>query len=110
MIAYRLLRGIDMLRNACLVLRERCVIGITANADRMRYFVEHSIGIVTALVPVIGYEQATDVARTALTSGRGVFEIVLERELLTREQLDAILNPEAMTAPRFTKEFAVAKG
>jgi aspartate ammonia-lyase len=109
-IAYRLLRGIDMLRNACHVLRERCVIGITANADRMRYFVEHSIGIVTALVPVIGYEQATDVARTALTSGRGVFEIVLERELLTREQLDAILNPEAMTAPRFTKEFAAVKG
>ena len=109
-IAYRLLRGINMLRNACLVLRERCVTGITANADRMRYFVEHSIGIVTALVPVIGYEQATDVARTALTSGRGVFEIVLERELLTREQLDAILNPEAMTAPRFTKEFAAGKG
>lgn len=108
-IAYRLLRGIDMLRNACLVLRERCVTGITANADRMRYFVEHSIGIVTALVPVIGYAAATDVARTALASGRGVFEIVLERGLLTREQLDAILNPAAMTAPRFTTEFTVTK-
>ncbi|XWV14992.1 MAG: aspartate ammonia-lyase [Gemmatimonas sp.] len=106
-IAYRLLRGIDMLRSACLVLRERCVTGITANADRMRHFVEHSIGIVTALVPVIGYEQATDVARTALASGRGVFEIVLERGLLTRDQLDAILNPAAMTAPRnVTQEFS----
>jgi aspartate ammonia-lyase len=102
-IAYRLLRGIDMLRNACAVLRERCVTGITANADRMRHFVEHSIGIVTALVPVIGYEEATDVARTALASGRGVFDIVLERELLTRAQLDAILNPAAMTAPRLTQ-------
>jgi hypothetical protein len=68
-IAYRLLRGIDMLRNACLVLRERCITGITANADRMRHFVEHSIGIVTALVPVIGYEVASDVARTALQAG-----------------------------------------
>ena len=106
-IAYRLLRGIDMLRNACLVLRERCVTGITANADRMRHFVEHSIGIVTALVPVIGYEEATDVARTALASGRGVFEIVLERGLLTREQLDGILNPAAMTAPRnVTQEYS----
>lgn len=105
-IAYRLLRGIDMLRNACLVLRERCVTGITANADRMRYFVEHSIGIVTALVPVLGYEVATDIAKTALASGRGVFDLVLERGLLTREQLDEILNPAAMTAPRTTQEFS----
>lgn len=99
-IAYRLLRSIDTMRNACQVLRERCVNGITANVDRMRYFVEHSIGIVTALVPVIGYEAATDIAKTALDSGRGVFEIVLERGLLTRDQLDTILNPAAMTAPR----------
>jgi aspartate ammonia-lyase len=104
-IAYRLLRGLDMLRNACIVLRERCVTGITANADRMRYFVEHSIGIVTALVPVLGYEIATDIAKTALASGRGVFDLVLERKLLTREQLDEILNPSAMTAPRDTQEF-----
>ncbi len=105
-IAYRLLRGIDMLRNACIVLRERCVTGITANADRMRYFVEHSIGIVTALVPVLGYEVATDIAKTALASGRGVFDLVLERKLLTREQLDGILNPAMMTAPRDTHEFS----
>ena len=107
-IAYRLLRGIDMLRNACTVLRERCVTGITANPDRMRYFVEHSIGIVTALVPVLGYEVATDIAKTALASGRGVFDLVLERELLTRAQLDDILNPAAMTAPRDTQEFSLA--
>ena len=105
-IAYRLLRGIDMLRNACTVLRERCVTGITANPDRMRYFVEHSIGIVTALVPVLGYEVATDMAKTALASGRGVFDLVLERELLTRAQLDDILNPAAMTAPRDTQDFS----
>lgn len=108
-IAYRLLRGIDMLRNACAVLRERCVTGITPNADRMRHFVEHSIGIVTALVPVIGYEAATDVARTALASDRGVFDIVLERGLLTREELEAALNPAAMTAPRSTQSFTAAK-
>jgi aspartate ammonia-lyase len=104
-IAYRLLRGIDMLRNACIVLRERCVTGITANADRMRYFVEHSIGIVTALVPVLGYDVATDIAKSALASGRGVFDLVLERKLLSREQLDEILNPAMMTAPRDTQDF-----
>jgi aspartate ammonia-lyase len=99
-IAYRLLRSIDMLRAACVVLRERCVTGITANVDRMRAFVEQSIGIVTALVPVIGYETATEIAKIALESGRGVFDVVLERGVLTRAQLDEILNPAAMTAPR----------
>ncbi len=98
-IAYRLLRGMSMMRNACDVLRTRCIEGITANPERMRYFVEHSIGIVTALVPVIGYEAATDVARAALSSGRGVYDIVCERGLMTRAALDELLNPEAMTRP-----------
>jgi aspartate ammonia-lyase len=65
----------------------------------MREMVEHSIGIVTALVPALGYENATVVAKEALESGRGVYDIVLERKLLTRERLDEILNPDAMTAP-----------
>ncbi len=99
-IAFRLLRGLDMLRRACIVLRERCVDGITANADRMRYFVENSIGIVTALVPIIGYEVATDVAKSALESGRSVFDVVLDRGVLTRAQLDEILDPSNMLAPR----------
>jgi len=99
-IAYRLLRGLSMMRNACDVLRTRCVTGITANPERMRHFVEHSIGIVTALVPTIGYEAASDIARTALQSGRGVYELVLERGLLTRAELDQILNPETMTKPQ----------
>src|SRR3981189_1280804 len=99
-IAYRLLGGISALTNACTALRERCINGITANPDRMRQFVEHSIGIVTALVPVLGYEASTEIARDALASGRGVFDLVMERGLMTREQLNRALNPEAMTAPR----------
>ena len=99
-IAYRLMRSLLSLRNACHTLRERCVSGITANVDRMRHFVEHSVGIVTALVPVLGYETATDVAKAAYESDRGVFDIVLERGLLTRAQLDEILNPAAMIAAR----------
>jgi aspartate ammonia-lyase len=91
-----LLRSIETLRNACTVLRDRCVVGITANPDQMRRFVEHSIGIVTALVPVIGYETASAIAKEALESGRGVYELVLERKVLSREQLDRLLNPEAM--------------
>ena len=99
-IAYRLLGGLDMLKNACDVLRERCVTGVTANADRMRQFVEHSIGIVTALVPAIGYERASDVAKEALATGRGVVDLVTERGLMTRAELDAALDPGAMVGGR----------
>jgi aspartate ammonia-lyase len=75
----------------------------------MRSFVEQSIGIVTALVPVIGYEASTEIARDALASGRGVYDLVMERGLLTRDQLDQALNPEAMTAPRAVSGKAKAK-
>jgi aspartate ammonia-lyase len=99
-IAYRLLRGIESMRNACIVLRERCVDGITANPDRMRWFLENSVGIVTALVPVLGYETSTGIALEALSTNRGVYDIVCDRGLMTREELDRVLNPESMTAPR----------
>jgi len=95
-IAYRLLGGISQMTSAWTVLRERCVVGITANPDRMRWFVEHSIGIVTALVPVLGYETSTAIAKMALETGRGVYEVVCDGGFLNREQLDRILNPEAM--------------
>jgi aspartate ammonia-lyase len=95
-IAYRLLRSIDELRNACVVLRTRCVVGITANPDRLRRFVEQSIGIATALVPSLGYAKATQIAKEALDSGRGVYDVVLEQKLMSREDLDRVLNPKSM--------------
>jgi len=100
-IAYRLLNSMTILTRACEVLKTRCVEGITANVERMRHFVEHSIGIVTALVPIIGYEKSTQIAKEALDTGRGVYELVLESGLMTRTELDAALNPEAMTAPKY---------
>jgi aspartate ammonia-lyase len=96
-IAYRLLLSIQTMRNAFTVLRERCVEGITPNPARMRQFVEQSIGIVTALVPAVGYEKATIIAKEALASGRGVYDLVLEQKLLSREELDRLLNPDVMT-------------
>jgi len=96
-IGYRLLRGMSTLTRACEVLRDRCVVGITANVSRMRHFVEQSIGIVTALVPVLGYERSTAIAKEALESGRGVYDLVLESGVMTREELDRVLNPETMT-------------
>src|SRR5687767_5118364 len=87
LIAYRLLNSIDTLRNGCVVLRQKCVVGITANPARMRQFVEQSIGIVTALVPSLGYEKASAIAKEALANRRGVYELVLEKGLFSREEL-----------------------
>src|SRR5215216_7558811 len=106
-IAFRLLGGIVQLRNACIVLRQKSIDGITANPERMRYFVEHSIGIITALVPILGYETCTRIAKEALESGGSVYEIILDRGLMTRADLDRALNPDAMVAPRRTGEQAV---
>ena len=99
-IAFNIFQSVDMLIRACHVLRERCVEGITANRDRIRHLLERSIGVVTALVPYIGYERASAAAREALDSDRGVYELVLEKGWLTREQLDEVLSPDAMTKPR----------
>ena len=99
-IAFNLFQSVDMLIQAMIVLRERCIVGITANRDWIRFNLERSIGIVTALVPYIGYERATAVAREALETDRGVYELVLEKKWLSREELDDILSPASMTRPR----------
>ena len=99
-IAFNIFQSVDMLAKACVVLRERCVIGIQANRDWIRHMLERSIGIVTALVPYIGYEKASAVAKEAQQTDRGVYELVLEKNWLTRAELDDILSPEAMTKPR----------
>ena len=97
---FRLLSGMTNLARACKILQDRCVEGITANRERMQMFVEQSVGVITALVPVLGYEATTEIARDALESGRDVYDLVCERGLMTRDQLDRLLNPASMTAPR----------
>ena len=80
--------------------RANCVRGITANRERLRASVEQSIGIVTALNPYIGYRHATEVALEAHQTGRGVYELVLEKQLMPKAQLDAVLRPEMLTRPQ----------
>jgi aspartate ammonia-lyase len=98
-IAHSLFKSIAHLANGCTTLAERCVKGITANRERLRRSVEQSIGIVTALNPHIGYGRATELAQEALLSGASVYELVLAKGLLSREQLDEILKPENLTRP-----------
>jgi len=99
-IAFNLFQSLQMLTAAVNTLTTRCIRGITANADRCRDMVEGSIGVVTALVPALGYEKAGDVAREALATGRSVREIVLATGALDAATLDRLLSPEAMTRPR----------
>ena len=83
--------------NAARTLREHCVEGITANADVLRHYVDYSIGTVTALNPVIGYERATELAAEAQKTGRGILELVREKKVLTDEQIARVLDPMTMT-------------
>jgi aspartate ammonia-lyase len=99
-IAYDLLHGMMILKNACITLTSRCIAGITANADRCRHYVESSIGLVTALNPVLGYEKSAAIAKEALKTGGKVYDLVLEKKWLTKTQLDDLLRPENMTDPR----------
>ncbi|WP_156792179.1 aspartate ammonia-lyase [Desulfotalea psychrophila] len=99
-IAYDLLHGMMILKNACVTLASRCIVGIEANRDVCRSYVENSIGLVTALVPVIGYEPSAAIAKEALKTGGSVYNLVLEKGLLTKKELDDMLSPEKMTDPR----------
>ena len=103
-IAQSLFDSLIYLRNGCVILATRCVGGITANLARLDEHMKRSVGMVTALNPHIGYENASDVAREAYATGRGVTEIVLERGLLTKAELDEILKPEVLTKPRWIKK------
>lgn len=95
-IVQSLFESMEMLKNGMKVLKNRCVTGITANEEHCRGMVQRSIGLVTALNPFIGYDASTQIAKEALETGRSVYELVLEKELLTREQLDRILDPRNM--------------
>src|SRR4051794_9875847 len=99
-IAHSLFKSVTHLRQACLTLEARCVRGITANRESLRQSVERSIGIVTALNPYIGYANATAVAQEAHASGRSVYEVVLEKGLLSKEKLAEVLRPEILTRPQ----------
>lgn len=89
----------DLFMNGFDTLRTLCIDGITANEDRCRQEVHDSIGVVTALNPVIGYKNSTKIAKEAQQTGKGVYELVLEHDILSKEDLDTILKPENMIKP-----------
>lgn len=101
LVANALLEMLAVLEQADLALAERCVTGITVDTERCRELVERSWAVVTALVPVLGYETASRIARQAADSGRPVRDLVLEQGLLDGDTLERLLSPAAMTALGF---------
>lgn len=90
------------LTNACHTLREKCVVGITANVEHAENLVHNSIGIVTQLNPVLGYEASAEVAKEALQTGQSVHDIaVTKRRLLTQVKWDEIFTFENLIRPDF---------
>ncbi|MFV0537292.1 MAG: lyase family protein, partial [Dysgonomonas sp.] len=94
---YTLLESQNLLNNAMTCLKENCIDGITANEEHCRDLVMNSIGIVTALNPYIGYENSTTIAKEALETGGSVYDLVLKRNVLSKDELDRILDPANMT-------------
>jgi aspartate ammonia-lyase len=89
----------EIMMNGFDTLRVNCVDGIKANEDVCQGYVRNSIGIVTALNPIIGYKNSTKIAKKALETGGSVYDLVIEEGILTKEELDTILSPENMIRP-----------
>jgi aspartate ammonia-lyase len=107
-IGYCVLSSLRMLTAAVETLTKRCVEGIEADRERCRALVQGSIGLVTALAPTLGYEASSRVAQRALKENRPVADLVLEEGLLTEEQLNKLLELEAMIQPSRRQKIATA--
>lgn len=98
-IFYCLFQSIDTIAYAVNTFVDNCVIGITANETRCRYFVENSVGIITAICPYVGYQKAAEIAKEAIKTGESVRKLIIGKGLLTKEQMDEIMDPVQMTEP-----------
>ncbi|WP_433745788.1 aspartate ammonia-lyase [Falsibacillus pallidus] len=96
---FNLLQSISIMNNAFTTFTEHCVKGITANEDRMKEYVEKSVGVITAVNPHIGYEVAARIAREAILNGSPIRDLCLKYDVLTEEELNLILDPYEMTHP-----------
>lgn len=94
---YCLFQSIDTLTNGIDTFVDNCISNITANEDRCKFYVENSVGIITALCPTIGYQKAADIAKEALKTGEPVRSLIVKKNILTEDEVNAILEPYAMT-------------
>jgi aspartate ammonia-lyase len=104
-IAHSLFQSLSHLDAACRTLVTQCVVGITANRERLYESVMNSIGVVTALSPYLGYSASAGIAKTALATNRSIPDLVVEAGLLSAAQVAALLVPEALISPRELLKF-----
>ncbi len=86
-----------LLFNTSKLMRTKCVDGIVVDEKQLAHYMETTVGIVTALNPVLGYDKATELAQEAYSSGKGVLEIIREQHLLTEAQIKELLDPAKLT-------------
>lgn len=86
-----------LLYTTSIAFRTRCIDGITVNEQVLKRYMDTTVGIVTALNPVLGYDKATELANEAYKSGKGILEIIRERKLLTEQQIADLLDPAKLT-------------
>ncbi|MEB3766583.1 class II fumarate hydratase [Acinetobacter sp. MD2] len=98
-IAFNLLQSIRLLGDACNSFNDHCAVGIEPNLEKIDHFLHNSLMLVTALNPVIGYENAAKVAKTAYKQGKTLKEVAVELNLITAEQFDEVVRPEKMISP-----------
>jgi aspartate ammonia-lyase len=82
------------------LFRKNCIDGITANEKVLKRYIETTVGIVTALNPVLGYEKTTELAKEALQSGKGILELIREKKLLTEDQIKKLMDPATLTGQK----------
>ncbi|HKS41652.1 MAG TPA: aspartate ammonia-lyase, partial [Blastocatellia bacterium] len=96
-IAFDLLMSLTIMTNALKALTERCIDSITANEERCRWYVEHSVSLVTALNPKIGYARAAEIAKRAIAKGKTIRETIIEEDLLSPEEMAEVMDTYKMT-------------
>lgn len=99
-IAYNLLQSVQLLSSACHIFDRRCIAGITANKERCESLMEQSLSMVTSLAPIMGYDKASALAKEAFSTGKTIRELLLQKKVLSKEKVDAVLNPEGMIKPK----------
>jgi aspartate ammonia-lyase len=101
--AYEPVEGLSMIEsqhllyNTSILFRTKCIDGITVNEKVLAHYMETTVGIVTALNPIVGYEKATELAQEAYKSGKGILEIIREQKVLTEAQIKELLDPVKLT-------------
>ena len=101
--AYEPVEGVAMMEsqtllfNTSMLFRTKCIDGIVVNEKQLAHYMETTVGIVTALNPVLGYDKATELAQEAYSSGKGILEIIREKHLLTEQQIKELLDPAKLT-------------